>query len=347
MKLNAHLKEKECGTDHYGHWHARGHQHDPIVETADSVDLKGAAIKQLLYQFLHYTGGSITRVLDFRFGVWDPELREEYRRVYRESPRFARLPPTNDCHDETYILRVVISNRPTDEHIDGDYRKKGLNGLCQIGKFQGAAMCFNQLHLKLNGYKSGAILLFRGRELFHYVSPWEGECRYAFDHTTHKSVRQAVDLEREGTTKPPADGSAEGKKRKRSMTEDKSPNEDEPEPPLKKSKARAARAKKTKGPDVTKDEASNKEKRETPEKKSKARAPRAKKSKDLGLVADEASNQGEPKSPMGKTRARAPQPKKAEDIELVNDEASNQEEPKVPQRKTKARAPRAKKGYRC
>jgi len=55
-------------------------------------------------------------------------------------------------------------------------------------------MCLPQLGLRLDGYQSGAILLFRGAELKHYVAPWEGDgehgFRYAFDHTTHESVRR-------------------------------------------------------------------------------------------------------------------------------------------------------------
>ena len=55
-------------------------------------------------------------------------------------------------------------------------------------------MCLPQLGLRLDGYQSGAILLFRGAESKHYVAPWEGDgehgFRYAFDHTTHESVRR-------------------------------------------------------------------------------------------------------------------------------------------------------------
>ncbi len=55
-------------------------------------------------------------------------------------------------------------------------------------------MCLPQLGLRLDGNQSGAILLFRGAELKHYVAPWEGDgehgFRYAFDHTTHESVRR-------------------------------------------------------------------------------------------------------------------------------------------------------------
>ena len=57
-------------------------------------------------------------------------------------------------------------------------------------------MCLPQLGVRLDGYQSGAILLFRGTEMKYYVAPWEGvgedSCRYAFDHTTHESVQRTV-----------------------------------------------------------------------------------------------------------------------------------------------------------
>ena len=56
-------------------------------------------------------------------------------------------------------------------------------------------MCLQDLGLRLDGYGDGAMLLFRGTELHHYVAPWnwaQGGYRYAFDHTTHESVRKVI-----------------------------------------------------------------------------------------------------------------------------------------------------------
>lgn len=56
-------------------------------------------------------------------------------------------------------------------------------------------MCLKKLEIRLAGYEDGAMLLFRGTEINHYVTPWnwaEDDYRYAFDHTTHESIRQAV-----------------------------------------------------------------------------------------------------------------------------------------------------------
>lgn len=53
-------------------------------------------------------------------------------------------------------------------------------------------MCENELGIGLKGHRSESLILFRGREIRHFVSSWTGECRYAFDHTTHESIQISV-----------------------------------------------------------------------------------------------------------------------------------------------------------
>ena len=55
-------------------------------------------------------------------------------------------------------------------------------------------MCINKLGIALDGYGDGAVLLFRGTEMKHYISQWSGRYRYAFDHTTHQSIEDAIKL---------------------------------------------------------------------------------------------------------------------------------------------------------
>ena len=131
------VEEKHSeGTDHYGHWHATGQTHAPIIETADSHGTS-ATVRQVLLHYLENTGGTMTKVLDFWFGVWEPELRQEYRNVYAKSPKFARLPPTNADRPEIYTMRVILINRKTDVHKDASDWQGGLTGLVQLGKFKG------------------------------------------------------------------------------------------------------------------------------------------------------------------------------------------------------------------
>lgn len=80
LKRNPAIKPRWCGSDHYGHWHAQQHTFDPVLETGDFHGLN-ATHRQLLLQFLRYTSGPMTRVLDFWFGVWDPKLRQRYRDI--------------------------------------------------------------------------------------------------------------------------------------------------------------------------------------------------------------------------------------------------------------------------
>lgn len=58
-------------------------------------------------------------------------------------------------------------------------------------------MVLKQLGIVLPGYRSGASLQFRGSVLNHFITEWNGKCRYAFDHTTHESVRQFVEKKKE------------------------------------------------------------------------------------------------------------------------------------------------------
>ena len=139
LKRKPAIKPHWCGSDHYGHWHAQQHTLDPILETGDFHGLN-ATHRQLLLQFLRYTGGPMTRVLDFWFGVWDPKLRQRYRDIYAKSPEFARLPPVNVDHPDTYCLRVAVCNRPTDEHRDQNDIKGGLTGLVHLGDFKGTVV---------------------------------------------------------------------------------------------------------------------------------------------------------------------------------------------------------------
>ena len=56
-------------------------------------------------------------------------------------------------------------------------------------------MCIKELGVRLDAYQSGALLLFRGTEMAHFTANWNQHdgYRYAFDHTTHESVRKATE----------------------------------------------------------------------------------------------------------------------------------------------------------
>ena len=59
-------------------------------------------------------------------------------------------------------------------------------------------MCLKELGIRLDGYQSGAMLLFRGTEIHHFTAKWDQDdgYRYAFDHTTHESVRRATEAKK-------------------------------------------------------------------------------------------------------------------------------------------------------
>ena len=110
-------------------------------------------------------------------------------------------------------------------------------------------MCINKLGIALDGYGDGAVLLFRGTEMKHYISQWSGNYRYAFDHTTHRSVENAVrEHEETGRWAPEKDpatsqatqGSKGAKKSKSRDSEDdeKPDGGDAPAKPQRKTKKR-------------------------------------------------------------------------------------------------------------
>ena len=107
-----------------------------------------AGQRQCLLHFLNGTWGMLTKLLDFRFGIWDPELRQEYRHVYKRTPSFARLQPRNTNRAEIYTLRVNVVNRETEYHKDAKDWKGGLTGLVQLGEYEGIAYeCHSTIEL--------------------------------------------------------------------------------------------------------------------------------------------------------------------------------------------------------
>lgn len=91
-------------------------------------------------------------------------------------------------------------------------------------------MCINKLGIALDGYGDGAVVLFRGTEMKHYISQWTGSYRYAFDHTTHQLVEDAVrEHDRTGRWGPSKD-SRRSKDRKGATKSKKPDDEDDGNP---------------------------------------------------------------------------------------------------------------------
>lgn len=190
FSINPHLKVEDCGTEHDGAWHGRGDRvgRGDVFQTSDFTNLDHEQ-KALLLRYLETRHSVINRMLTFWFGVFEPELMQEYQALYKAIPEHARLPPTCEQEDEVWSLKVFLQNRQTDEHCDeGDFTA-GITGLSQLGKWEGGKMCFRELGLALPGYAvPGNAFIFRGSVLTHAVAPWSGR-RTAFDFTTHESLR--------------------------------------------------------------------------------------------------------------------------------------------------------------
>lgn len=99
-------------------------------------------------------------------------------------------------------------------------------------------MCINKLGIALDGYGDGAVLLFRGTEMKHYISQWSGNYRYAFDHTAHQSVENAIrHYEKTGRWAPEKDPeeaeTAQGPKGAKKSTTPKVKDDKKPDAPAK------------------------------------------------------------------------------------------------------------------
>lgn len=96
------LTGEDHGIDHFGCWYVQGRPNRSMYESADSWRRKGEGgvgtnyRRQCLFEYLHYTDGTMTKVLDFRFELFDPGLHKRHQALYRGYPKFARHPPTND-----------------------------------------------------------------------------------------------------------------------------------------------------------------------------------------------------------------------------------------------------------
>lgn len=108
-------------SDHFDSWHETDETKEPVKKTGDASSCV-LYVKQCLLHFLENTEGTMIKLLDFWFGVWEPDLREQYRNIYRRLPKYARLPPTNEDWNEIYTLRVVVVNRDTDRHSARRFR---------------------------------------------------------------------------------------------------------------------------------------------------------------------------------------------------------------------------------
>lgn len=177
------------GVSHIGHWHMTGYDNvGNILKSSDSFG-HSSTCDQLLHQFMHHACGHVTRAVDLAFGVFDPEMRERYRKVFENGPQFARMSTTER---EFACLRAFLSNLQTESHLEEKDWKGGYAWMTPFGNFTGGKLCIPQLGIQVD-FPAGSISAIRGESYLHYITDWEGEDRFCFVHTTHESVRAEVE----------------------------------------------------------------------------------------------------------------------------------------------------------
>lgn len=103
------------GVSHIGHWHMTGYDKiSNILKTADSFG-HSSTCDQLLNQFMHHACGHVTRAVDLAFGIVDSELRDRYRKVFENSPQYARM---STAEREFTCLRAFLCNLQTESQLD-------------------------------------------------------------------------------------------------------------------------------------------------------------------------------------------------------------------------------------
>lgn len=128
------------GCAHIGHWHMTGYEEAEVsrdaVKSKDSRPLTSHTEK-LLHQLLKNSCGHITRAIDLWFGVVDPEMRDRYKRVFRETSEYCGLSTTEE---ELACLRAFLLNVKTESHVDSKDWKHGYAWMTPFGDFTGKCL---------------------------------------------------------------------------------------------------------------------------------------------------------------------------------------------------------------
>ncbi|KAK8040879.1 hypothetical protein PG994_013886 [Apiospora phragmitis] len=104
--------------------------------------------------------------------------------VYRALPKEFKTPISEPTFSTLFVLGI---NSYTQRHLDKTDVKFGFASLVGLGSYTEGDLCFPQLALKLE-YQPGDCVIFRGRELEHFVHDWDGY-RIFLLFTKHQPVR--------------------------------------------------------------------------------------------------------------------------------------------------------------
>ncbi|KAK7911276.1 hypothetical protein PG985_013757 [Apiospora marii] len=178
---------------HYGTWTMKGRTNpDHVWKTPDSKLSTGLPRRRLLEDipsqvfpvFTTKAVGLASEAVRFLFSTMAPDEYTKCLDVYRALPDDFKVPLSEPTFSTLFVLGV---NSYTQRHSDKTDIKFGFASLVGLGSYTGGDLCFPQLALKL-GYQPGDCVMFRGRELEHFVHDWDGY-RIFLLFTNHQPVR--------------------------------------------------------------------------------------------------------------------------------------------------------------
>lgn len=158
----------------------------PTKDSWSRIDERSFVQKQQ-YRLQHNALGACTELVSFFFGILDPELLEEYRKVVAEVSKLGYLNFETRRIGEPFAMRALLVNLMTDDHRDASDWRHGFAGLVTVGKFEGGDLLLRELGLRIES-KPGTLQLIRGRELRHSITKWKGR-RFVVVSVTHEAVR--------------------------------------------------------------------------------------------------------------------------------------------------------------
>ncbi|KAK7966495.1 uncharacterized protein PG986_000772 [Apiospora aurea] len=159
---------------------------NPHMDLEKATTLK--EVEKRVQCVVHYdtwaTVGLASEAVRFLFSAMAPDEYAECLDVYKALPGGFKTPLSEPTFSTLFVLGI---NSYTQRHLDKTDVKFGFASLVGLGSYTGGDLCFPQLALKLE-YQPGDCVIFRGRELEHFVHDWDGY-RIFLLFTNHQPVR--------------------------------------------------------------------------------------------------------------------------------------------------------------
>lgn len=130
-----------------------------------------------------------TQMLRQLFADLDPSLLSDYESVAKEVAKLRHLDDTSTIgQDDPFVLRSLLINLMTYEKRYTSTWHRGLVGQVVMGDYHGGDILLRELGLQIES-KPESLQLFRGRELRHATTAWNGR-RFVVVHSVHEAVKR-------------------------------------------------------------------------------------------------------------------------------------------------------------